>query len=254
MRKLFLSLFVFTSFFSSAQYISLKDEYVAAKSGLSIREKPEAGSAVLDKIPYGTKIKATYNYDEIKSVVTEGMEGYWVKTTYKGKTGYVVSSYLLPMPAPGASVKTMKEYLAQLSTVAGPAITVKNGTTQEITEGGYVLKKQLYKNGAEHHDILWYEANEDVYFLPELTLQQGFVLVRLIPEFKNVFAANDVFPAENKTKKPKPEETEHKITVTKTEETNTISKITVEFSDGAYYIFYIFQMAGQLVISFGGGV
>lgn len=254
MRKLFLPFFLFITLFSSAQYINIKDEYVAAKSGLSIREKPEAGSAILDKIPYGTKIKVTHNYDEMKSVVTEGMEGYWVKTTYKGKTGYVVSSYLLPMPVPGAGVKTMKEYLAQLSTVAGPAISVKTGATQEITEGGYILKKQLYKNGAEHHDIIWYEANEDVYFLPELTLQQGFVLVRFIPEFKSVFAATDVFPTENKTKKPKPEEDDYKITVTKTEITKDTSKITVEFIEGANYTFYMFEMAGQLVISFGGGV
>jgi uncharacterized protein YgiM (DUF1202 family) len=254
MRKLLAIIFILTAFAASAQYVTVKDEYVAAKTGLSIREKPEAGAAVLEKIPYGTKIKTTYNYDELKTVVVEEMEGYWVKTTYKGKTGYVVSSYLLPVAAPGATVKTMKDYLAQLSAVAAPALTVKNGTTQEIGEGGYILKKQFYKNGAEHHDITWYEANEDVYFLPGLSLQQGFVLVRLIPEFKTVFAATDVFPTENKTRKLKPEGGDYKITVTKTEETKTISKITVEFSEGAYYTFYMFEMAGQLVISFGGGV
>jgi uncharacterized protein YgiM (DUF1202 family) len=182
------------------------------------------------------------------------MEGTWIKTTYKGKTGYVVDTYTLPVPMPGAAVKTMKEYLAQISTVASPALTLKNGTTQEITESGYVLKKQLYKNGAEHHAVQWYEANEDVYFLPELTLQQGFVLVRLIPEFKTVFAANDVFPTENKIKKPKPEEADYKITVKKIEGIKMVSDIIVEFSDGAFYTFHMFEMAGQLVISFGGGV
>jgi uncharacterized protein YgiM (DUF1202 family) len=259
MRKLFLPLFIFTSFFSSAQTESVKDVYkevyVAAKSGLSIRQKPELGSAVLEKIPYGTKTKVIYNYnEEVKTVSTEGMEGTWIKTTYKGKTGYVVDTYTLPVPMPGAAVKTMKEYLAQISTVASPALTLKNGTTQEITESGYVLKKQLYKNGAEHHAVQWYEANEDVYFLPELTLQQGFVLVRLIPEFKTVFAANDVFPTENKIKKPKPEEADYKITVKKIEGIKMVSDIIVEFSDGAFYTFHMFEMAGQLVISFGGGV
>jgi uncharacterized protein YgiM (DUF1202 family) len=259
MRKLLLSFFILNSFFTSAQTESVsyvyKEVYVAAKSGLSIREKPELGAAVLEKIPYGTKTKVAYNYnEEMKTVSTEGMEGNWVKTTYKGKTGYVVDTYTLPVPMPGTAVKTMQDYMAQISTVAGPALTVKNGATQEITESGYVLKKQLYKNGAEHHDIRWYESNEDVYFLTELTLQQGFVLIRLIPEFKTVFAATDVFPTENKTKRPKPEETDYKITVTKIEGTKMVSEITVEFSEGAFYTFHMFEMAGQLVISFGGGV
>jgi uncharacterized protein YgiM (DUF1202 family) len=259
MRKLFLLFFILNSFFLSAQTVSVsyvyKEVYVAAKSGLSIREKPELGAVVLEKIPYGTKTKVAYNNnEEMKTVSTEGMEGNWVKTTYKGKTGYILDTYTLPVPPPGAAVKTMKEYLAQLSAVAGPALTVKNGTTQEITENGYVLKKQLYKNGAEYHDIQWYEANEDVYFLPELTLQQGFVLVRLIAEFKTVFSATDVFPIENKTRKPKPEEDDYKITVTKPEGTKMVSEITVEFSEGAFYTFHMFEMAGQLVISFGGGV
>jgi uncharacterized protein YgiM (DUF1202 family) len=259
MRKLFLPFFILNAFFSSAQTVSVsyvyKEVYVAAKSGLSIREKPELGSAVLEKIPYGTKTKVAYNYnEEMKTVSTEGMEGNWVKTTYKGKTGYVVDTYTLPIPAPGVTVKTMQDYMAQISTIAGPAITVKNGTTQEITESGYVLKKQLYKNGAEHHDIQWYEANEDVYFLPELTLQQGFVLVRLIAEFKTVFSATDVFPTENKTKKTEPDVNDYKITVTKIEGMKYVSEITVEFSEGASYTFHMFEMAGQLVISFGGGV
>lgn len=54
--------------------ISQRDQYAAAKSGLSIRDKPDAKGTVLGKIPYGTKINVTYP-DEQVSIATEGMDG-----------------------------------------------------------------------------------------------------------------------------------------------------------------------------------
>jgi hypothetical protein len=67
--------------------------YVAASSGLSIREKPGAKAAVVGKIA------DTYP-EEIVTITTEGIVGAWAATTYAGKTGYIVNSYLFPYPPP----------------------------------------------------------------------------------------------------------------------------------------------------------
>jgi len=238
---------VTTSFAQNALTVG----YVAAKSGLSMREKPDAKATVLIKIPYGTKL--TVNYEEIINISTEGMEGAWAKTTYNGKTGYIVNSYLLPVAPPKAATKTMKEYLSQLSAPAGTPVILKNGNTNDPESLGSSLKKQLFKNGAEYHEEQFYEANNNNYFLPGFTIQQGFILVRLIPEFKDVFNDKDEFPTATKTFKK--DNREYTVKVEKaSDDANWIEKISVDYEDGAIYHFSMLVVGGQLMIVFGGGV
>ena len=194
--KLFLVLLLVTTNFCFAQ----NKWYVAAKNGVSIRDKPDVKSTVIGKIPYGVAVTVTYP-DSIISISTEGLTGAWAQTTYSGKTGYIINSYLLPEPPPKAGVKTMKAYLSQLSVTAGPPLVVKRGGMQNVEEGGTETKKQLFKNGAEYHSVSGYEWNNDTYFLPGFTMTQGFILLRLIPELNTVFAESDIFPTKSTTVK-----------------------------------------------------
>lgn len=227
--------------------------YVAFKNGLSIREKTDARTKVIGKIPYATAITVSYP-DSIKEIGTEGLQGAWAKTTYNGQTGFIVNSYLLPYPPPKATVKTMKDYLSQISTPAGAPLVVKRGNIHSIEEGGSETKKQLYKNGAEYHSVVGYEWNNDTYFLPDLTMEQGFVLLRLIPEFNSVFAEGDVFPTKNTTIKKGQVEYEIKVESEDIGNQKWIKWITIDFADGSVNTFEMFQLGNQLVISFGGGV
>jgi hypothetical protein len=227
--------------------------YVAAKNGISIREKPDVKSAVVGNILYGTDIAISYP-DSTISISTEGLRGRWVQTTYGGKTGYIINSYLLPEPAPKAATKTMKEYLAQLSATAGPVLLVKRGSMNNVEEGGTETKKQLYRNGAEYHSVAGYEWNNDTYFLPGFTVEQGFILLRLLPEFKTVFRYNDVFPVKNGIVKKGEIEYDIRIDSETISRERWVKKIAIEFADGAVYTFEMFTLGNQLVISFGGGV
>ena len=146
MQKYFVVLLLFVTTIS---YSQTQNWYVAAKSGLSMRDKPDAKATVLVKIPYGEKLAVT-NSEERITISTEGINGVWVKTTYGGKTGYVVNSYLLPTEPPKATVKTLKEYFQQISVPVGTPLTVKTGDTDE--GAGSTIKKVLYKNGAEIHE------------------------------------------------------------------------------------------------------
>lgn len=238
--------------------------YVAAKSGLNMRENPDANSSTLEKIPYGTKISLIQSEEALISIVTEGMTGYWQKVKYKNKTGYIVDSYLLPWPPPKVVKSTeanpfgMKNYLAQVTTLYGKKLVVKSGKADPMNDMAWELNKQLYTNGAEWHNMSAFESGSDEYFLPGLSIEQGFLLARLIPEFREVFGENDAFPTESKTFKKG--DVEYIIRVEKQtygEGENTYSwlqKISVEFSPGAIYTFEIFKLGTQLVISFSGGV
>lgn len=230
--------------------------YAAAKAGLSMREKPDAKAKVLEKIPYGEKLSLIYsNTDSITNITTEGISGSWAKTTYKGKTGYVVNSYLFPAPPPKATVKTLKDYLKQLSPVAGPAIT--KGRPEKMGDFDYntSLTKQLYKNGAELHSFFAYEYNSDTYFLPDFTIEQGFLLMRLLGEYPDAIGAAETYP-QNSTKK-KLRDDECTITVEKEpygEPVKVTKKIRYEWQDGANYVLEFFMLDGQLVILSSGGV
>lgn len=252
MKKCFLFLLLLGSLQLSAQVYGT--QYVAARTGLSIREQPDAAAKVLDKIPYGTKITIIQSDEELKSIVTEGMVGYWQKVKYNNKTGYILDSYLLPWAPPKlATVKDFKSWLAQITVPFGGKLVVKSGSMNNITEGGWQLDKQLYKNGAERHQYHGYEYGSDTYFLPDFSLQQGFLLLRLIPEFKEVFGEKDEFPTQSKTYKKG--ETEYLIKVDKWQEDSPfIQKIHIEFSPDASYIFDMYILDNQLVIFYGSGV
>jgi len=231
--------------------------YVAAKSGLSIREKPDAAAKVLDKIPYGTKITLIRQEEELKSIVTEGIHGYWQKVKYNNKTGYILDSYLFPWAPPKlATVKEMKNYFAQVTVPFGSKLVVKSGNMNNIEESDWELYKQLYKNGAEWQKSLAYESGSDSYFLPGFSMEQGFLLVRLIPEFKEVFGEKEEFPTGNKIYKKG--DVEYTVIVNKLtwegQEHPFVEKIHIEFSPDVSYSFDMYMVENQLVISFGGGV
>lgn len=249
MKWLLLSVLAFGAFIASAQ----TKWYVAYKNGLSVREKSDARTKVIGKIPYAAAITVTYS-DPVKEIATEGLQGTWALTQYNGQTGYVVNSYLLPYPPPKAAVKTMKDYLAQLSAPAGAPLVIKRGSMNNVEEGGTETKKQLYKNGTEYHSVSGYEWHNDTYFLPGFTLEQGFVLLRLIPEFTSVFAEGDVFPTKSTTVKKGDIEYEIKVESEDLGTQKWIKRITIDFADGSINTFEMFQIGNQLVISFGGGV
>ncbi len=76
MKLLITALAILISFTLHSQKDPL---YVAAKTGLSIREKPDPASKVLDKIPYGTKLNLIDEDGGWTTIITEELTGYWRK-------------------------------------------------------------------------------------------------------------------------------------------------------------------------------
>jgi hypothetical protein len=258
MRIILLTAFIAITFSATAQLMH-GTYYAAAKSGLSMREKPDVASKVLDKIPYGTKLTTIDEEGEWKVIVTENMTGYWKKVKFNNKTGYVVDSYLFPWAPPKlATVKDMRQYLAQNALPAGAKVVTKSGTMDQLTESGWELTKQVYKNGGEFHQFYAYEYNSDTYFLPGFSIQQGFLLCRLIAEFNQVFGEKEEFPLMNKTYKKDEREYEIKVIRTSADPDDTspfsIEKIKISFEQGASYEFEMYMQDNQLVIFFSGGV
>lgn len=253
MKKIFLLAFLLYSGWALAQNFP-GTYYVAYRAGLSMRDKPDVAAKVIDRIPYGTKI-VTLDDGAWKEINTEGIVGYWRKVKYNNKTGYIIDNYLLTWPPPKITVTKMTQYLMQVALPHGQKLVVKSGTKEQLTEGGWELHKQLYKNGAEWHSYSGYEYGSDTYFLPNFSLEQAFILLRLIPEFRMVFDEDDSYPVANKTIKRGDED--YVIRVERDvpdDETSRVNRITIDYADGAYYSFTMFQIENQVVILFGSGV
>lgn len=224
--------------------------YVAVKTGLNMREKPDAAAKVLDKIPYGTRVSLLEGNGETISLKTEGLLGHWRKVSYNNKTGYILDSYLLPSPPPKATIQTMQDYLAQISQPFGSKLTVKSGDE----ETGAQLHKQLFKNGNEWHKYEGYEYGSETYFLQGFSLQQAFLLLRMMPEFEKVFTSKDEFPRSGRKIKKGDIEYEIKVESEPITEEPWIKRIVIGFEEGAFYNFEMYEVDNQVVIFYGSGV
>ncbi len=84
--------------FNLALLTAQQEAYVAAESGLSLRDQPDISAKMLSKLSYGEAIGILEETD-IKLVVLDGGEkvsGEWVKVETRNHIGYVFNGYLSP--------------------------------------------------------------------------------------------------------------------------------------------------------------
>lgn len=228
--------------------------YIAARNGLSLREQPNPSSKLITKIPYGQQVTVKYITDNVYKYNAEGLDGMWMSVTYNGQAGYIVDNYLLPTPPPKTGVNDLKQYLEQLSPAVGTPVEIKRSIA-ELEGGSISLKKQLFKNGAEYHLQHGYEAHTYNFFLPDYNLQQAFVLLRLLPEYKTAFGANDALPAANTTMKRGNTEITVKVETEDYGDGNKrVVRMKLSYEEGAFYDIEVFELGSQVVVSISGGV
>jgi Bacterial SH3 domain len=253
MRKtIFILALLFVTHLSIAQS---RVYFAAAKAGLSMREKPDVNAKVLEKINYAEKLQMLNDTFPAVEISAEGFNGFWQKVRHNNKTGYVVSSYLLPLVPPKTGVKNLKDYFAQVTAVAAPKFIVKKGSQNNIEEGGYTSSKQLYKNGMEWHEMQGYEYGADTYFIPDFSIEETFLLLRLLNAYPELIGEKDFYPSKNTSVKL--EFGEKKIMVEREAYDNKpgpVKKIRMAMETGGYTDFEIFNLNGYAVVSWSSGV
>jgi Bacterial SH3 domain len=244
-----LAICFYTAAFSQFVY------YAAAKAGLSMREQPNTGAKVLEKIAYGEKLITVADTEPVVAIATEGFAGFWWKVKYNNKTGYIVNSYVLPVPPPKATTKTIPDYFAQVSTKAGIPLVIKNAEAAVSEMGEATLTKQLYKNGMEWHKAAGHEYGSDLYLLPDFNIEQCFLLVRLLGQYPDLIAEKDPFPVKNSSTKNDIGEKAIEIEREKYDgKPGPVKKIKIEVAQGAITEFEIFIVGTQAVIFWSSGV
>jgi hypothetical protein len=251
MQKLFFLLFIALTFSAQAQNVY----FAAAKTGISLREMPNATAKVIEKITYGEKVITVADTFPPKAITTEGFSGRWWKVKYNDKEGYVVSNYLLSVAPPKAGTKTLKEYFAQISSATSSPLVIKK-TDETLNEmGESSLTKQFFKNGMEWHEAQGYETSSQVYILPGFSIEECFLLLRILNQYPDLIGEKDPFPTKksvvNAAAGEKTVEVEHEMFDGKPGMTK---KISITSTQGAVTELEIFLLNEQAVIYWTSGV
>ncbi|MCG9909832.1 MAG: SH3 domain-containing protein [Flavobacteriales bacterium] len=243
MRNPFLVLvFLFSSFVSlSGQQVF----YSAAKAGLNLREKPDAASSIITKIPYGQKVDLL-NEGYHGTLKTEGMEANWRYINFQGKKGYVADAYILSIPPPSLSDGDVENYLKSFT-------REKCRWEKEINPNGEEnyrrLEKVMYENGIMVNTQFYYESFNESIILNEFTFYQAFVLVRLLYAESGYMKIEGAFPA--KSFKP---QTQNEIEINIRYEYNRPTYISFSQCDAGCYTVEIEENWGEVIITVSGGV
>jgi hypothetical protein len=250
MQKIFLILFICIAGTARSQ----TTYYAAAKTGISLREAPNANAKLIVKILYAEKVTTLLDTIPPKAIITEGFNGQWWKVKYGDKEGYVVSNYLLPVPPPKAGIKTLKDYFSQVSNTLGDPLVIKKSDAALNEMGESILTKQFFKNGMEWHETQGYEYGAEVYVLPSFSIAQSFLLLRILNQYPDLIGEKDAFP----TKKIATTNAEGQKTIEVEREdgnsTSPIKKIKITNVTGVITDFEIFTLDEQAVIYYSSGV
>jgi hypothetical protein len=250
MQKIFITLFAVLAFSASAQTVY----YAAAKTGISLRETPNANAKLVDKVPYGEKL-TTVPVDSFPPsiIITEGFKGYWWKVEYNKKQGYVSSSYLLPVPPPKTGIKTLKDYFMQVSSALGDKLVIKKSDAALNEMGESTLSKQFFKNGMEWHETQGYESGSKVYILPGFSVEQSFLLLRILNEYPDLIGEKEAFPVKKSSTKNVEGEKIIEIEREDSDSGSPVKKIKITSTKGVVTEFQIFTLDEQAVIFYSSG-
>lgn len=95
-RYILLIFLLFSKNFISAQELKIGYSYTAivkAKSGINMREEPNATSKKILSIPYNSRI-TIISYDTSHVALIENIKGFWMHCNFNDKNGYIFSGFL----------------------------------------------------------------------------------------------------------------------------------------------------------------
>jgi hypothetical protein len=169
MKKIFLFYFIFIAGISI--YAGKRPViYVAAPSGISLREAPNRKAPKIETLAYGTRI-SNYNITEEWDTI-DGYRGSWLRVAVNGKDGYIYQGYTIPVMPPSQGA-TLEKYLKE---VLGERIKLDS---MEMNWG-----ERLVVHGYKRNIL--YQVNRDEFSIEyaflnlNMTVQEAYLWIYLV--------------------------------------------------------------------------
>ena len=149
-----------------------QDAYVAAESGLSLRDQPDVSGKMLTKLAYGEAIGVLEETDKNLVILDGGkkISGKWVKVETRNHIGYVFNGYL----SPNKIARTIRLKLDKLN------VEIKNLATSD------------YKRSHHLKDVDSTTINVDVNDTPEgkniVLIENDYKQVSMFQRYENSFS------------------------------------------------------------------
>jgi hypothetical protein len=175
-------------------YTSGQQLNVLATSGMNLRDASKG--TVLQKIPYGARIKTLQAKSTTNPETIEGIQGNWVKVEYNGATGFVFDGFLSTLPAPELSENDLRNYLITKTHPLSGLVRAYSYLTAEGRESNAVA---LYTLGND--TLVYNELNQVERFItesltiPGATAEEAYLLIRALHHEKYMLATSAI--AEN---------------------------------------------------------
>lgn len=86
--------------------------YIAALTGMNLREEPSTRGVVLKLLPYNTACEVIGQSGKMETI--DGLMGEWIEVKAEDQKGFIFSGYTIPIPLPGRNPSTdLKGYFAE---------------------------------------------------------------------------------------------------------------------------------------------
>lgn len=151
---------------------------VLASSGMNLRDAPKG--AVIQKIPYGARVKTLQAKSTSNPETIEGIQGSWVKVDYNGKTGFLFDGFLSAMPAPELNCTNLHDYALQRMRPMSALLEI-NHRRENI--GPSILATQLFKVNADtvvYFMDTYYEGGTEILSMPDISLEEAYLIGKAI--------------------------------------------------------------------------
>ncbi len=176
-------LLIATAAFAIGNYTTNDELYVYAPSGLKLRSTPD-GETVLATIPFGAKLKVLEQRKVLPQIKTvDGLNGYWAKISYEGKTGYIFDGYLSFLPTPKEGCTSLSKYCGDFFKPASTQLVQSLSTDEEVSDENTI---QLYTFGSRKVVLTinsGYEWGGEYITIQNLSLEEGYLLSKILFKF-----------------------------------------------------------------------
>jgi hypothetical protein len=162
--------------YSIQSYTAGQQLNVLATSGINLRDAPKG--TVLQKIPYGARIKTLQAKSTTNPETIEGIQGNWVKVEYNGAMGFLFDGFLSTLPAPEVNGANLHLYAKKWMNPISELIEIDY---HRFNMGPSVRATQLFKLKSDtvvYFSDVYYEGGTEILSIPNISLEEAYLLVR----------------------------------------------------------------------------
>jgi len=162
---------------------------VFAISGMNLRDAPKG--TVLQKMPYGTTVRALESKRSGSTERIEGIAGNWVRVSYNNMEGYVFDGFLSKLPAPADDIDGLADYTKRYFS---PISNYIHLSYLDGFMGATASGTQLFWFGQDtlaFGNDYYYEGSLEYMSLTNISMEEGYLLLRALYKESYEQAIND---------------------------------------------------------------